>query len=106
MKLAKAATAIKKHTGEKKAGINVQMRFVPLKPKGEEKEPETDSISVAIDENHRADGANELKVTITLLNNLHGQGVQFLDNMITLTQGIFEPKGCRCVKDLNTSPRP
>lgn len=71
MKLPKAAKLLK-HTREKEAGINMQMRFVPLKPKGDEKEPETDSISVAIDENHRAD---ELKVTITLLNNLHGQGV-------------------------------
>lgn len=49
MKLAKPLKQLK-HTGKKEAGINVQIRFVPLKLK--EKELETDLISVAMDKNH------------------------------------------------------
>lgn len=87
-----------KHTGEKETGISIQMRLVPLKPKkGDEKEkvkdPEKESISVAIDETEHTEGANELKVKVPVITNLHGSGVQFLDNMITLTNEIFEPKG-------------
>ena len=87
-----------KHTGEKETGISIQMRLVPLKPKkGDEKEkdkePEKESISVAIDESEHTEGANELKVKVPVITNLHGSGVQFLDNMITLTNEIFEPKG-------------
>ena len=47
MKLAKAA----KHTGEKEAGIDLQMRLIPL-PKGQEeakKKPEKVTITIRID---------------------------------------------------------
>ena len=52
-----------KHTGEKEAGIQIQMRLVPLK-KGDDKKakPETETISVAINDNDRPEGANELKL--------------------------------------------
>ncbi|GFH59505.1 predicted protein [Chaetoceros tenuissimus] len=95
MKLAKAAKQLRKHTGEKEAGINVQMRFVPLKSttKDDEKEPETETISVAIDDNDRVEGANELKLKVVVMTNLHGQGEQFLENFISLRNEIFEPKG-------------
>jgi hypothetical protein len=94
MKLAKTV----KHTGEREPGIQIQMRLVPLKPKkGKEeekdKEPEKETISVAIDESEHTEGANELKAKVPVITNLHGSGVQFLDNVITLTSEIFEPKG-------------
>ncbi|GFH61583.1 predicted protein [Chaetoceros tenuissimus] len=92
MKLAKAAKHLKKHTGEKETGITVQMRFVPLKSKDDEKEPETETISVAIDDNDRVEGANELKLKVTVMTNLHGQGEQFLDNLISLRNKIFKSK--------------
>lgn len=93
-----AKTKAVKHTGEKEAGISIQMRLVPLKPKkgdenGKDKEPEKESISVAIDESEHTEGANELKVKVPVITNLHGSGVQFLDNYIQLTNEIFEPKG-------------
>ncbi|GFH50541.1 predicted protein [Chaetoceros tenuissimus] len=69
------------------------MRFIPLKSKDDEKEPETKTISEAIDDNDCVEGANELKLKVVVMTNLHGQGEQFFDNFISLRNEIFESKG-------------
>ena len=84
-----------KHSGEKEAGIDLQMRLVPLpEPETEEKkEPETVQISIRINEVGRDAGDNKLTCTVPVLDTLNMKGVQYVSNLITVKNKIFDPKG-------------
>ncbi|GFH56600.1 predicted protein [Chaetoceros tenuissimus] len=76
MKLAKAA----KHTGEREAGIDLQMRLIPLKIEIEDEIP-TVEVEVKKDPKKKSGGENSLKVEVPRVDSLNSTGVQFASNM-------------------------
>ena len=81
-------SANEKHSGERVAGITVQMRFVPLKTDSEPNE-ETATISVRVDDAKKGtpDNTQELKLPIIL--KLESEGETFIQNKIKLRYEVF-----------------
>lgn len=96
MKLLKAV----KHTGEREAGIDLQMRLIPLKTETEDEIP-TVEIEIRKDPKRKSGGENSLKVEVPRVDSLNGTGVQFASNMITIQKRIFNQRGWTDHKSLS-----
>lgn len=83
-----------KNRGEREAGIDIQMRFVPLKTdtsdSGDAKETE---VYIKRNQKERSGGQNDLKVKVPMITNLNGAGEQFIINIMALQNSIFSPMG-------------
>ena len=81
-----------KHSGENQSGIDIQIRFIPLKAENEP-EPKKCKISVLVDDKLKGTPDNLRMLEIPMITKLEREGETFVLNKIKLTNTIFHPKG-------------
>ena len=82
----------KKHSGENRTGVTVQLRFVPLK-KDEDEEEKNVTISVLVDDKQKGTPDNIRELELPMIRKLELEGETFVLNKIKLINTIFQPKG-------------
>ena len=82
----------KKHLGENRAGVTVQLFFVPLK-KDKDKEEKNVTISVLDSDAQKDTPSNIREMELLMIRKLKGKSESIVLNKIKLINLIFQPKG-------------
>ena len=88
----KVTMSASKHSGENQSGIEMQIRFIPLKAENEP-EPKKCKISVLVDDKLKGTPDNLRMLEIPMITKLEREGETFVLNRIKITNTIFHPKG-------------
>ena len=81
----------KKHLGENRTGMTVQLRFVPLK-KDDDEEEQNVTISDLVDDKQKGTPDNIRELELPMIRKLELEGETFVLNKIKLINTIFQPR--------------